>query len=409
MPSFSIPLTGLEADSTALSTIGNNLANLNTTAFKKQTVSFEDLFYQHTGVSGNNDALQAGVGTKVSGTTSDFSQGTIATTSNSTDMAVQGDGFFVVNANGQQELTRSGNFTLGSNGSLVTAGGQQVMGYAAAGGVVNPNAPLTAINVPVGTEEAAQATSNITVAANLNASSATGASFSSTLTVFDSLGQSHNATVNFTKTGTNTWGYSISLPPSDATGTPLNNTGTLTFDSTGKLVSPTSNPASITFPGLTDGANSLSFQWNLYDANGSPQLTQSSAASAVSVTNQDGFASGHYQSFSVDAQGVISAQYDNGHQVQIGQVALATVTNVQGLSRLGGNNYQTTTASGDASVGAAGVGGRGDIQDNALEQSNVDISTEFANLIVAQRAFEANSKTVTTFDTVTQETINIIR
>lgn len=409
MPSFSIPLTGLEADSTALSNIGNNLANLNTTAFKKQTTTFEDLFYQNVGVSGNNNALQDGVGTKVSGTSSDFSQGTISTTSNSTDMAIAGNGFFVVSANGEQELTRAGNFSVSSTGSLQTPGGQQVMGYAASGGVVNVNAPLSGITIPVGTAEAAQATAHVSIGANLNASAAAGTNFSSTLTVYDSLGKSHAATVNFTKAGTNAWSYSFTLPPGDSTGAAANNTGTLTFDTTGKLVSPASNVSGITFPGMADGSSDLKFQWNLYDTNGMPQIAQSASPSAVAVTNQDGFASGLYQSFTVDASGGISAQFDNGHEVQIGQIALASVTNMEGLTRLGGNNYGTTTASGEASIGAAGLGGRGSIQDDALEQSNVDISTEFANLIVAQRAFEANSKTVTTFDTVTQETINIIR
>ena len=409
MPSFSIPLTGLQADSTALSNIGNNLANLNTTAFKKQTTTFEDLFYQNIGISGNNNSLQAGVGTKVSGTSSDFSQGTLSTTSNSTDMAVQGNGFFVVDAGGVQQLTRDGNFSLSSTGGLQTADGQSVLGYPAVGGVLNLNAPLTPINIPIGTQEAAKATSNITLGANLDATSATGTTFSSSLTVYDSLGQSHAATVDYTKTGANTWNYAIALPAGDATGAPVNNTGTLTFDSTGKLVSPAANVTGISFPGMVDGASNLTFQWNLYDATGNPQISQSSGASAVAVTNQDGFASGLYQGFSVDASGVISAQFDNGHTVQVGQVALASVTNEQGLARLGGNNFGITSSSGEASVGSAGLGGRGTIQDNSLEQSNVDISTEFANLIVAQRAFEANAKTVTTFDTVTQETINIIR
>ncbi len=409
MPSFSIPLTGLQADSTALSNIGNNLANLNTTAFKKQTTTFEDLFYQNIGTSGNNDALQSGVGTKVSGTSSDFSQGTLSTTSNATDMAIQGNGFFVVEANGVQNLTRDGNFSLGAGGDLQTADGQSVLGYPAVGGALNLNAPLTPINIPIGTQETAKPTSYIMQGANLDATAANGTSFSTSLTVYDSLGQSHAATVDYTKTGANTWNYAVALPAGDATGTPVNNTGTLTFDSTGKLVSPAANVTGISFPGMVDGASNLTFQWQLYDASGNPHISQSSGSSAVAMTNQDGFASGLYQGFSVDATGVISAQFDNGHKVAVGQIALASVTNLQGLTRLGGNNYGITSASGEASVGSAGLGGRGTVQDNSLEQSNVDISTEFANLIVAQRAFEANSKTVTTFDTVTQETINIIR
>lgn len=153
----------------------------------------------------------------------------------------------------------------------------------------------------------------------------------------------------------------------------------------------------------------MSFNWNLYNANAAPQIGQTVGTSTATASTQNGFASGSYKSFSVDSAGVISAEFSNGQIQNIGQIAVASVTNVEGLTLAGGNNYQTTESSGAASVGAPGAGGRGTIEDDTLEQSNVDISTEFANLIVAQRAFEANSKTVTTFDTVTQETINMIR
>ncbi|MHB1021422.1 MAG: flagellar hook protein FlgE [Acidobacteriaceae bacterium] len=409
MPSFSIPLTGLEADSTALNTIGNNLANLNTTAFKKQNTEFQDLFYQQLGVSGSNDPLLAGMGTGVASTATDFSQGSLTTTSNATDMAVNGNGFFVVQQGGVQELTRAGNFSLDNAGNLITADGQQVMGYPATGGMVNTNAPLTALNIPVGTVEQAQTTQNISLTTNLDSSAATGTQFSTTMTMYDSLGSAHNATVTFTKASPTQWNYSIGLPAADYTGAATNNTGTLTFDATGKLVSPASNVSGIQFAGLTDGASNLNFNWNLYDANSNPVVSQSASSSTVSATNQDGFAAGQYQGFSVDASGVISAQFDNGHTEKIGQVAVATVNNTEGLQRLGNNSYATTTGSGQASIGVAGLGGRGAIADNSLEASNVDISTEFANLIVAQRAFEANSKTVTAFDTISQETINLIR
>jgi flagellar hook protein FlgE len=408
MPSFSIALTGLEANSVALDTIGNNLANLNTTAFKGQTTSFSDLFYQNIGSTGSGDALQVGLGTQVSGTNTDFSQGSLSTTTNSTDMALNGSGFFVVDQGGLEQLTRSGNFQLDQSGNLQTTTGAGVMGYAAANGVVNTNTPLTTLQIPVDATQAAQATENFGITANLDAATAVGGTFSTTITMYDSLGTSHAATVNFTKTADNTWSYAISLPAGDATGTPVNNTGTLTFSSSGALLTPAANVTGISFPGLSDGANDMTFNWNLYNSTGAPQIGQTVGTSTATASTQDGFASGSYKSFSVDSAGVISAGFSNGQTVTIGQIAVASVTNVEGLTVEGGNNYQTTAASGAASVGAPGAGGRGSIEDDTLEQSNVDISTEFANLIVAQRAFEANSKTVTTFDTVTQETINMI-
>jgi flagellar hook protein FlgE len=411
MGNFSIALSGLQANSVALNTIGNNLANLNTTAFKGQTTSFETLFYQQIGQSGSGDAIQLGAGTKVSGTSTNFTEGTILpdSTSNSADMALAGNGFFVVQQGGVQSLTRAGNFQLSSSGNLITQDGQQVMGYAAVNGVVNQNSSLTPITIPVGVNVGAQATQNFSITANLNSNATVGTPYSSPVTIFDSLGQSHQATVSYTKTGTNTWSYSVALPAGDATGAPTNNTGTLTFDSSGNLVSPTGSVNNITFPTLADGASDLSFNWNLNNSSGTPTISQLATASSNTAGSQDGFTSGVYQSFVVDSAGVITANFSNGRTSTVGQLAVATVANTAGLTASGGNNFMTTAASGLATVGVAGAGGRGTVDDGALEQSNVNISTEFSNLIIAQRAFEANSKTVTTFDTISQDVISMVR
>ena len=411
MGNFSIALSGLEADTTALNTIGNNLANLNTIAYKGQTTSFEDLFHQQLGESGAGDPIQVGSGTKVGSTSTDFSEGTLLpdANGNTSDMALDGNGFFIVEQNGQQSLTRAGNFTVGNSGSLTTQDGQYVLGYPAANGVVNTNTNPQPITLPVGATEGAQATQNFSVTANLNSGATVGTTFSTPLEVFDSLGQSHQATITYDKTATNTWSYSIALPAGDATGTPVNNTGTLTFDSSGNLTSPSGTVSGISFPGMADGAADLTFNWNLNGSGSSPLLTQLASASSNGNTPQDGFASGNYTGFTVDPSGVIQAQFSNGNTETIGQVAVANVANVQGLVSVGGNNFQTTGASGQAVAGVAGTGGRGAVDDSTLEQSNVNISTEFSNLIVAQRAFEANSKTITTFDTISQDVIGMVR
>lgn len=411
MGNFSIALSGLDADTVALNTIGNNLANLNTTAYKGQTTSFADLFYQQIGQSGSGDAIQVGAGTKVSGTSTDFTEGTILpdADANSSDMALDGNGFFVVQQNGVQSLTRAGDFELASNGNLITQEGQQVMGYSAVNGVVNQNSTLAPIAIPTGMTEGAQATQNFSLTTNLNSNATTNTTFSSPVTIYDSLGQSYQATVSYTKTGTNTWSYSMDLPAGDYTGTPTNNTGTLTFDSSGNLISPSGSVSGISFPGLTDGASDLSFNWNMNDSSGNPTISQLASASSNNGATQDGFASGVYQSFTVDTTGVVTAQFSNGRTSVIGQVAVASVANTQGLVASGSNDFTTTAASGQASIGVAGAGGRGSIDDSALEESNVNISTEFSDLIVAQRAFEANSKTVTTFDTVSQDVLAMVR
>lgn len=408
MGSFSIALTGLRAQSEALNTIGNNLANLNTTAFKDQTAQFSDLFYQQVGSSGSGDLLQQGLGTRVSQTSTDFSQGTLSTTGNATDMAIEGNGFFVLNVGGMQELTRAGDFQLSQTGQLQNSDGYAVEGYPAVNGAVGSNSALGPLSLPIGSTQAPQATSQFSLTANLDSSASVGTQFSTGLTIYDSLGTSHVATVDFTKTANNQWNYSISLPSGDSLGTPSNNTGTLTFNANGQLTSPSSPVSGITFPQMADGASDLSMTWSMFDSSNNGLLTQTSTASSASASTQNGFTAGSYTGFTVDTNGTLAAQFSNGQTQTVGQIALAEVANVEGMERAGGNNYITTAASGAASVGAASTGGRGTVENNTLEGSNVDISTEFSNLIVAQRGFEANSKTITTFDTVTQDTINLI-
>ncbi len=407
MSSFSIPLTGLEASSTALNTIANNLSNMNTTAFKSQDVTFSDLFYQQIGDTGAGDPLQVGAGTQVASTETDFTQGSINETGNATDVALNGQGFFVVENGGTTEYTRDGNFTLSATGSLTTQDGQNVMGYPVINGAVDTNAPLTAIQIPVGQVEQPAATTTMSLTANLDASAATGTQVPAQITIYDSLGVAHVATINFTSQGGGAWSYAISLPAGDAAGG-ANLTGTLQFDANGNLTSPAANVPGISFTGLSDGANDLTLDWNLYGTNNTATITQVASDSAVSATNQNGYASGEYSGFTIDSSGVVSAEFSNGQTTAVGQLALASITNQQGLTIMAGNNYQTTLASGAASIGVAGSGGLGTIQDEALEESNVDISTQFSDLIVQQQAFDASSKAITTFDTISQDTLNMI-
>ena len=408
MPSFSIALTGLQADSVALSTIGNNLANLNTTAFKEQTVNFSDMFYRSIGTSGSNAPLQVGIGTRVSSIETNFTQGGLAATGNSADMAINGGGYFVVNQGGTNELTRAGNFQLSPTGDLITSDGYPVQGYPAVNGVVNTDAPLSTMTVPIAKTQLPQATQNFALTSSLDSGAATGTQFTASSEMYDSLGAQHNVNIVFTKTGASTWSYDVSMPSGDATST-SGNTGTLTFNSDGTLATPSGDITGITFSGLSDSASDMTLNWKLHDSNGNSLITQSAAASSSSAPIQDGYASGTYKSFAVDTNGVMTATYSNGGTEVLGQLAIATVSNEQALTRSGNNNYSTNSASGQMNLGVANAGGRGAISHSTLEQSNIDISTEFANLIVAQRSFEANSKTVTAFDTITQDTINMIR
>jgi flagellar hook protein FlgE len=261
--------------------------------------------------------------------------------------------------------------------------------------------------VPLGQTLAAKQTGSMNIQANLDASAAIGTAVPAPVTLYDSLGAAHQATVTFTKTAANTWSYNIALPAGEAPGISAGTTGSLTFDGAGNLTSPTGTISGISFTGLSDGASNMSFGWNLNGAAGS-SITQTASSSNVAGSTQDGYASGSYQDFSVDGNGIVEASFSNGQKEMIGQVAVATVSNQQGLQATSNTAFLATLASGPAVIGTAGNAGRGTIEGAALESSNVDVSTEFSALIIAQRAFEANSKSVTTFDQATQEAINMI-
>ena len=253
------------------------------------------------------------------------------------------------------------------------------MGYPAVGGVVNTNAPLAGINIPVGQVQQPHATGTFNMTANLDASAASGTSFPAQITVYDSLGVSHVATVTYTQTGTNTWSYSVALPAADFTsGTSTPVTGTLNFSASGNLTSVTPTGGVLTplgtapgdvssipvaFSGLADGAANLNMQWNLLGTSGTPTISQVASASAVAATTQDGYTSGQYQSFTIGSDGTVSATFSNGQQEAIGQVALANVANLQGLKMLGDGDYAATLSSGTPLIGTSGTAGRGTLED----------------------------------------------
>jgi len=412
MPDFSIPLSGLTAESTALSAIANNLANQNTTGYKDTSVLFSDLFYQQIGTTGSGDPIQVGAGTEVSAMPSLFTQGSISDTGVPTDVAIQGSGFFVVqNADGTINYTRAGDFSVDANNNLVTSNGQQVLGYPAVNGVVNTGAGIAPLQLGAGTISPPTATTNVELTTNLNASANVGDTFSTPVDVYDSLGASHTLTFTFTNTGAGAWSYAITLPAADVggTGNPVQiATGNLTFNSSGALTAPAANVAGITLPKgdtLADGANALNFTWQLFDANGNSLLTQVASPSSTAATNQNGAGSGSLVDFSIGSDGTITGSFSNGKTQALGQLALANFANPDGLQLNGATDYSPTLASGAAVAGVPGTGGLGTISGGALELSNVDIATEFANLIVAQRGFEADAKAVTTFDQITQDTI----
>jgi flagellar hook protein FlgE len=420
--SFSTALSALDATSTAIDVVANNLSNLNTTGYKDSTVSFQDLVTQSLGAGLAQTQVGFGVAPPV--TTTQFTQGAIETANGTLDSAIQGQGFFVIQApnTGQQLYTRDGTFQLDANGNLQTANGDDVQGYTVTNGQVNTNQAIGNIVIPVGQIRQPVATSNISVSMNLDSTStsASGApnSFSTPIQVIDSLGNPLTLTMNFTQSATNPlqWNYQVTIPGNATTGgtpgTPtdlLATPGTLTFNSSGQLVSPPlANgviPLSIT--GLSDNAADMNINWSLYNSTGNPTITQFSQTSAVSANSQDGQNSAQLVSVAMADGGQVMAQYSDGTQKVVAQLAMAQISNPESMIASGNNDYEASASTALPAIGTANTGGRGQILGGSLESSTVDIAQEFTNLIILQRAYEANSKVVTTVDQLSEDTINL--
>ncbi|MGA8430922.1 MAG: flagellar hook-basal body complex protein [Candidatus Sulfotelmatobacter sp.] len=382
--------------------------------------------YQTLGTTGAGDPIQVGAGTEVGSMPSLFTQGSISSTGVPTDVAIQGSGFFAVqDSSGAIAYTRAGDFSTDASNFLITSNGQQVLGYPAANGVVNTGNGIVPLQLGAGTISPPAATGNVQLTVNLNAAASVGDTFSTPVTIYDSLGASHTLTATFTNTAANNWSYSLSIPSGDlspttsgGTSTPQSGvlaTGTLTFNGNGVLVGDTaatggtvsgslSDVTGIPINGLADGASNQTFNWNVLSGT-TPVVSQVAGTSSASGAGQDGSSSGSLVNFTIGSDGTITGSFSNGKTQALGELALANFANVNGLQLNGGTDYTPTLASGPAVVGVPGSGGLGTISGGALELSNVDIATEFANLIVAQRGFEADAKAVTTFDQITQDTI----
>jgi len=411
MSAFSIPLSGLTASSDSLNVIANNLANLNTDGYKDETLNFASIFNQMQGTSGNGDPIQFGNGVEVAGRMADFANGNVNSTGVSSNMALQGKGFFVVQDNGGTYYTRNGDFTVNSAGQLCTQGGQLVMGYPAVAGVVQTGAALAPITVDQVNNIPASATTSFQMTTNLDATATAGTTYDSPITVYDSLGEPHVLTVEYTNTAPNTWTYNISLPAADTggTGNPTQlATGTLNFNSSGVLTAPTGTIGGIAINGLADGAAAMNITWNLNGSGGTPAITQQAATSATSESTQNGYANGTLNGYAVLSDGTVQGQFSNQQTLALGRVAVASFANNQGLTQTANNDYEASFSSGAAVIGQAGSGGNGTITGGAVEESNVNLSAEFANLIVAQQGYEANAKVLTTFNQVSQSTLQMI-
>ena len=411
-------VSGLAAESQALGVVGDNIANSNTLGFKMSRALFEDVL---GGAVGQN----LGGGVRMNRPQQIFSQGTMMNTGQATDLALTGDGFFVVNGSlgGVQGsfYTRAGNFNPDANGILVNAQGLHVQGYG-----VNPdgsiNGKIGDIQLPTGPLPA-KATPNVEIDANLDASQAvdpipfdptapsTTSDYSSPMVIYDSLGGEHQVDVYYKKTADNTWDYHVlvdgaELDPAQVGNVQLS-TGSLSFDpTTGGLPAPPAASFTATFAGGAAPNQTVTLD---FGSGGMDGLTQVVGGSINTFISKEGYASGTLSGVNVEPDGTVMGVYSNGEELAVAQLAIAKFASNQGLARAGQNSWAETRGSGEATLGAAGTGGRGPILAGALEQSNVDIAGQFVAMISHQRSFQANSKTITTADEMMQEIVNLKR
>jgi flagellar hook protein FlgE len=399
-------ISGLNANATAMTVIGDNIANVNTIAFKANRSSFANVLSQSLGGSSGNDI---GRGVEFWGTSPSWTQGSLENTGSATDLAVNGKGFFIVNEpSGTSYYTRAGLFNLNEIGELVNPDDLIVQGYEIDG--TGNRGSITDISIPGERVSPPSPTTAFTFDINLDGSAATGDTFSTFQSVFDSLGNAIPLTLTFTKQAAplRTWVVSGSAAPNGPVGfTPAAGT-TFTFDSSGNLTAPASDlTLDIT---MSNGAANMSLVWDLVDASGPlGDVTGYAAPSNTTFQSQDGYASGVLRGISINESGVVTATYSNGQLTPVFQLAMADFPSYEGLAKMGKNLYSESINSGQPLRGVAGDGRLGGLTPMAIEMSNVDLAQEFVKMITTQRAFQANSRVITTSDEILAELINIKR
>jgi flagellar hook protein FlgE len=389
-------LSGINAAQSDLNVIANNIANANTTGFKGSRAEFADIFAV-TGLNLNSTAV--GSGTRLQAVAQQFAQGDLQTTSNSLDLAISGNGFFAVNNGSGVTYTRAGDFQKNPNGFVTTPDGSRLQIYPSnrAGGF--DTSTLSDFSWAT-SQSNATATSLVTMTSNLPASASVPTNPFSTsdstsynnaqpVTVYDSQGGSHQATVYYVKTGTNAWNANLYVDGQSAGSQPM------TFDTSGNLATPSNGTLAFNSLTLGNGSSPLTLSLNLTNT------TQFGTAYSPGTVNQNGFEAGALTGIDINNNGVITANYSNNQSTQIGQVAVANFANMQGLRQLGSASWAASSDSGPAVMGTAGVGQFGDIKSGELESSNTaDTTAQLVNMIQAQRDYQANAQVLSTDNTL---------
>jgi flagellar hook protein FlgE len=399
--------------------IGNNIANVNTVGFKSGRATFSELYAQTLrGASrpsdsvGGTNPMQVGLGMSVNTLDTMFNQGNIETTGNTFDLALVGSAFFVVNKNGTPMYTRAGNFTLDADGKLANGSGAILQGKMADSlGVIPQGTSLEDIVINKDIKSPAKATTSVSFAGNLDASAldynqgppVTGGHTDATVPVYDSLGNKIQLKIEYTKSGSNAWNWTATIP--DGSGTATVGSGTVSFDGNGYFQGLTGSPLTIT---PTSGANPLTIDLDFGKVGVFSGLTQNSGTSSVTARKQDGYTAGTLLNVNVESDGTISGAFSNGKKLNLAKIMLGEFNNPAGLVRAGDNAFGVSGNSGDAAIVEAG-GDTSTINAMSLEQSNVDLADEFTKMITAQRGFQASARVITTSDEFLQEVVNLKR
>jgi flagellar hook protein FlgE len=414
-------VSGLRSHQAYMDIVGNNIANVNTTGYKSSSALFQDLLSQTLrgagagtdGTTGGTNPAQVGLGVQLSSIQMNFAQGASQLTGRSTDFAINGDGLFVVDQGGTRGYMRAGSFSIDNFGQLVTPQGGLVLGWqASTTGVVNTNAAVGSLKIPVGQTIAPVSTQNVALGGNLPADAAVGTTINVSPSIYNSLGTKVSIRVEFTKIANAAGQVNWQMRTYDSASNVISGPTALNFDLTGARLSanPVITQAQLNAIAGTSGtwpAGGVTL--DLGAATDTDRMTGSAGTNSAGFLSQDGSAIGSLVNFTVGRDGLISGQFSNGRTQALGQLALAVFANPAGLEKAGGSMYRASVNSGEPQIGVPGAGGRGDLSGGTLEMSNVDLAAEFTNLIVAQRGFQANSRIITASDEILQDLVNLKR
>ncbi len=397
-------VSGLTGNAEALNVIGDNIANTNTVGFKGSKAVFSDIF--SVVLNNGSTAFEVGRGSQLQSVLQNFEQGAFESTGNALDVAIDGNGFFIVNDGTGNFYTRAGEFRINDQGLVQTPTGETVQGFQINNNIVGST--LSDIDL-TGAQSAPQASTTFTLGANLDAAASAGTTFTSPITLYNSVGTEVILSVTFTKqAGANSWVYAATPSTGAVTAAA---SGLISFDTTGQLTGASDITMTIDYSAAAVPANTQSLVWNLVGAAGATngKMTGFAAPSNNNSVVQDGFGTGVLTGLAVDADGKISGLFNNGQTDELFQLAVADFLSPTGLTRVGQNLFAVSAQSGQPVIGTAQTGGFGSILGSSLELSNVDIATEFVTLIQTQQAFQANARVITSSNDLLTEAVNLVR